>query len=286
MGSVYYLNGAYLHEDDAKIHVTDLGILRGYGVFDYLRTYQGKPFHLRDHLLRLKYSADQIGLHLPASLEEIEKIVFVLLKKNGFKESSIKIVVTGGFSPDQMMPEQNSSLMVLVYSFKPFPDHFYKKGIKAISTPLIRVVPTAKTTHYVSAIMALKKAREQDAVEALYLNSKGEILEATTSNFFAIKDGKLMTPASDEILFGITREVILKLEPACEVGPILYRDLREMDEAFIAASNKEIMPIIQVDGVKIGTGEVGPKTMKIMGQFQDYAHQGLWENLEISRHLL
>jgi branched-chain amino acid aminotransferase len=284
MGAIYYLNGAYLSEEDAKIHVTDLGVLRGFGVFDYLRTYAGKPFHLWDHLLRLKYSADQIGLHIPNSLEEIEKIIYTLLEKNGFKESGVKIVVTGGFSPDQMMPEQNSSLMVLIYPFKPFPDHFYEKGIKVISTPLARLIPSAKTTQYIPAIMAMKKARQQDAYEALYLNSKEEILEATTSNFFVIKDGKILTPASDEILFGITRAVILKLEPRCEIRPIFYRDLVEVDEAFLAASNKEIMPVVQVDGIKIGTGRVGPQTKKVIERFREYAYRGPWGTLEIDRY--
>lgn len=263
-----YLNGAYLREEEAKIPVSDLGLLRGYGVFDYLRTYNGQPFRLWDHLLRLKSSAEQIGLHMPNTLEEIQQIVEELLEKNGFKESSIKIIVTGGISADQLLPEKKSSLIIMVYPFKPFPKEHYNKGIKVISTRNLRPFPAAKTTNYISAIFALQKAREKGAQDALYVNAQEQILETTTSNFFGFKDGVLITSASEEILMGITREVVLSLDLfPTEIRPILYSE--KLDEAFITSSNKEILPVVQIDEMIIGQGIVGKNTKLIMSAFQD-----------------
>lgn len=282
MSSIYYLNGSYVREDEAKIPIVDLGVVRGYGIFDYLRTYKGVPFHLWEHLLRLKYSAEQIGLHLPNTLEEIEKIIAKLLRENNYPESSIKIVVTGGLSSDHMMPEKNSTLMILVYPFKPFPEEFYTQGIRAITTPLFRPVPFAKTTHYIPAIMALQKAREAGAQEALYLNAAREVLEATTSNFFGFKQGTLVTSASEEILYGITREVIIKVASCpIEIRPIRYEELPSFEEAFLSSSNREIMPISQIDEICF---KLGPNTKELKERFRKYTSQGSWEELKIPRY--
>jgi len=282
MDGICYLNGSYVKEDEAKLPISDLGVLRGYGIFDYLRTYHGKPFYLHDHLLRLQYSAHQIGLHVPESLEEVEKIILKLLYENNYPESSIKIIVTGGFSSDHMMPEKQSTLLILVYPFKPFPKHLYENGIHVITSELFRPIPFAKTTHYIPAIMSLHRAREKGAYDALYLNSNREILEATTSNFFAFKDGVLITPASEDILFGITREVILKIAPCkIETRPIHYNEIGSLDEAFVCSSNREIMPISQIDGVPFKLGE---ETHALMKLFQKYAYEGKWDPLKIERY--
>src|SRR5580698_7132972 len=92
--SMFYVNGQYVKEEEAKISILDLAILRGFGVFDYLRTYGGRPFHLWDHLLRLKFSAEHVGLTLPHSLLEIQEIVHNVQKLNNLSEASIKILVT------------------------------------------------------------------------------------------------------------------------------------------------------------------------------------------------
>ena len=98
------LSGQYVPEQEAKISILDLAILRGFGVFDYLRTYRGRPFHLRDHLQRLNYSTQQMGLTLPHSLDAIEEIVHRVLTLNAHTEASLKILVTGGLAPISSPP--------------------------------------------------------------------------------------------------------------------------------------------------------------------------------------
>lgn len=283
-----YINGNYVSDDEGKISVLDLGLVRGYGVFDFLRTYHGRPFHLRDHLLRLQFSAGQIGMNLPNTLEEIEQIVENLLSQNNYKESSIKIIVTGGVSPDQITPLETGNLIVLMHPLKDMPRDHYLRGICATTTSLARTIPQAKTLQYIPAIVALQKGRSKNAIEALYLNSKNEILEATTSNFFAFdQSGTLITNASEEILFGITREVILKLAPAhfpVKIRPIFYDEISHLEEAFISSSTKEVMPLVQIDDHIIGSGKVGPRTQKLIELFAEYSQKGQWNHLQIPRY--
>ncbi len=207
---MYYVNGKYVKEEDAKISVLDLSILRGFGVFDYLRTYNGRPFHLHDHLERLKYSCEHIGLPLSYTFEQIEEIVHNVQKFSNLFEASIKILVTGGVSADQFTPFIPTNLIVFAYPLTSYPSQYYTDGIKVITTRLNRSLPTSKTTQYTPAIVAMQQGKAQDAKEALYINASDEILEATTSNFFAFKNNTLFTCCSDEVLIGITREVVLQ----------------------------------------------------------------------------
>jgi len=282
-----YINGTYLKEKEAKISVLDLGLIRGYGVFDYLRTYKKRPFHLWEHLLRLKYSVEQIGLCLPEPLKKIQEIILHLVEQGSFEEAGIKIIVTGGLSPDQLMPVSNESLIILVYPLKAFPKDSYPEGIKVITTPLMRSFPDTKTLQYTPAILALKQGKIQNAQEALYLNHQKEILEATTSNFFAFKKDTLITPSSKEILFGITREVVLNLAKdlfKIELRSIAYEELASLDETFLSSSNKEILPIIQIDNISINNSQAGPKTRLLRERFNDYTKQKEWPALEIPRY--
>ncbi|MFY7843410.1 MAG: aminotransferase class IV [Rhabdochlamydiaceae bacterium] len=283
---MFYINGVFL-EEEPKISSMDLGLIRGYGVFDFMRTYQGHPFHLEDHLLRLQYSAKIIDLNLPESIDDIHKIVEILMTKHTSQEANIKIILTGGVSPDHLMPAQNHTFIIQTYPLKPFPADFHQKGIKVISTPFSRTFPKSKTLNYIGAILALKKAQEAKAQEAIYVDDHKQILEATTSNIFAIKKGVLITPLSENILIGITREVVLRIcqnHFPIEIRSLTLKELLECDEIFISSSNKEIMPVIQVDDSIIGTGVVGPYTKKIKKLFFNYTQSPPWAALNIERY--
>ena len=284
---MYYLNGQYVKEEDAKISILDLAVLRGLGVFDYLRTYSGRPFHLWDHLQRLKYSAEHVGLTLPNSLSEIQEIVHRVQKLNSLSEASIKLLITGGISADQFTPHSCSNLIVFAYPLSSYPQHFFSEGIKVITTRLHRSLPTSKTTQYIPAIVSMQRGKSENAQEVLYLNARDEILEATTSNFFAFKNDLLYTCCSDEVLIGITREVVLKLSSShfpIEKRALSYAEIPEMQEAFITASNKEVMPVTQIDGMRIGNGKVGPRTQQIMKLFRTYTESSDWPLLNIPRY--
>lgn len=281
---IYYINGNYVPGSEAKLSVFDLSILRGFGVFDYLRTYKKRPFHLWDHLERLNYSAENLRLKIPYSLAEIASIIDSLIELNHLEEAGIKIIVTGGISPDQFTP-QKASLIILVFALTKYPKLFYTKGVSAITTSLARSFPKLKTTQYIPAIVTLQANHQ--AKEAIYLNQARELLEATTSNFFCFKKNILYTCNSDEILLGITREIVLKLAAQkfpIQLRPVTYEELPTIDEAFITASNKEVMPIVKIDHHPIGTGEVGLRTKELIQAFREYTQQPQWESLSIPRH--
>ena len=284
MADIYYIDGKFVPEDEAKIPVNDMAVLRGYGVFDFLRTYEGQPFHLEDHLKRLEHSAESIGLTLPMPIEKISDIVAATLKKNGHKESNVRIVVTGGHTDDFITPSGPPRLLVMVTRLHAYPRRWYENGVKIITIPIERTVPGAKSINYLSAIMALKKAFEEKAVEALYTDRSGNIREGTTSNFFAFINGKLVTPGTEEILPGITRQLILELAKEdfeIEIKDISLDILPDIREAFISASNKEVVPVVKINEQTLGNGKPGEITRRIMAKFFDYTRK--WAEEKIGR---
>lgn len=268
-----YVNGVFVPADQAALPMNDLGIVRGYGVFDLLRTYGHTPFRLREHLLRLQRSATTIGIALPWGLEELEQIVLETYARNAVADASIRIVVTGGPSRNLMTPQNKPSLVVMVQPIAPNPASYYTDGCKAISTRIERIMPTVKSLNYIGAIMAVGEAAKVNAVEAIYRDAHDHLTEGTRANFFVFKGDRLITPG-EGILQGITRQVLLEMAPAAfEVveAPIPYADLTGTDEAFLTSTTKEILPIVQIDDIRIGSGAVGPRTRRLMQLFTDYA---------------
>jgi branched-chain amino acid aminotransferase len=269
---IYYIDGQHVPANQAVVPVNDLALLRGYGVFDLLRTYDGIPFLLQEHLSRLKQSAQKIGLYFPWSQDELTKIVISTLKKNHHTDSNIRIFVTGGPSKDFITPEGKPRLLVLVSPVPALPKSWYSKGIKIIIIPLERIMPGAKSTNYLSATMALKKARQQNAVEAVYMDSSGMIKEGTTSNLFAFYNDKLVTPG-EKILSGITRRVVLQIAKPLfktKICEIKKKDLFTADEIFISGSNRGLVPVVQVEDTVIGNGKPGNNTKTLIHQLKKY----------------
>lgn len=269
---ICYLNGNYVALDQACLPLNDLGIVRGYGVFDFLRTYNRVPFKLQEHVQRLQNSANLIGLSLPWSTEEIAAIAKNTLERNHFPEANIRIVVTGGYSADFITPSGQPSLMVIITPVSQYPKNYYEQGIKVITVQTERFLPKSKSLSYISAISALQQAKLNQAVEALYVNQQGQVLEGTTTNFFVFRGSQLITPKKN-ILKGITRDVVLELaKNQFEIveQPIDYSDLSDFDEAFITSSTKEIMPVVQIDEFQISPGKPGKKTQLLMDLFHKY----------------
>jgi branched-chain amino acid aminotransferase len=277
MEYIYYLNEKYVAADQACLPINDLGIVRGYGVFDFLRTYNKVPFKLREHVQRLQKSAELIGLDLPSSTLEIEAIAQETFNRNHLPDANIRIIATGGIATDFITPSGEPSLIVIVTPVTEYPEAYYKQGVKVITVQTQRFIPKAKSLNYISAIMALQKAKQVNAIEALYVNEH-HVLEGTTTNLFIFRDNKLITPKAD-ILHGITREVVLELaKNKFEIveQPIYYSDLNSCDEAFITATNKEIMPVTQIDEIQISNGKPGENTQHLMHLFHDYTRFGNW----------
>ncbi|MBK9125246.1 MAG: aminotransferase class IV [Chloroflexi bacterium] len=266
---IYYIDGEFVDERDALIPATDLAVLRGYGVFDFTRSYGGIPFKLAEHIARLRRSAEFIELPIPFSDDEIADIVMQTVKRNGYPESNVRIVVTGGESLDGITPVDDPRLLVFVTPLKVMNPRHYLDGIKIITERIERYIPEAKTLNYIPAIKALRRAAKVNAVEAIYVDREGNALEGTTTNLFAFFGETLVTPEVS-ILNGITRSVVLHLaEQHFRViqRPLKIVELLTADEAFISSSNKQVMPVVSVDESIIASGKPGLRTRKLMGLF-------------------
>lgn len=264
--NIYYVDGEFMAADKAVIPVDDLAVLRGVGVCDLMRTYKGNPYFLREHVERLKASAMQINLNLKWSCDEIEQIILTTLAKNHpIDEANIRVIITGGSSPDFMTPQQ-PRLLVLITTIPPIPAVWYEKGVKVITVEAQRDVPEAKSLSYIPATIALKQAKSQNAIEALYMDKQGFVTEGTTSNLFAFINNELIT-SDQKVLKGITRKVILSLTESMfttKFKTLHINELIKADEVFISGTNKGIVPVIQVDESVIGDGNPGRNTKKII----------------------
>lgn len=253
----------------------DVGLLRGFGVFDVLRTYNGKPFLANDHLDRLEKSAAILKLTLPVSKRKIIEITQKLLQKNRFsknREAVVRIVLTGGIAKDGLnYNPKNPTFFILTEEFQNLPEKFYQEGIRLITHEHQREFSSAKTINYLAALRLQDLRRKENIFEILYIYGK-KVLECTMSNFFIFKNGTLITPR-DNILIGITRNVIINLARKnfkVIEKDILTGDLKLADEAFISATNKDVIPVIKIDNLVIGNGKVGEKTKLLMELFHEY----------------
>lgn len=273
MTIIHYINGGFVYANESYLHALDLGLMRGYGVFDYVQSYKGQLFHLEDHLERLQWSAEQIDLELPKSLDEIFTITQTLVAKNERIDAGVRLILTGGMTQDLMLPCNQPNLIILFHPYVSHPNWFYTKGLSVITSTMLRFLPSVKTTNYIPAVLAMKKAKQSGFDDAIYMNHRQELLEATTSNAFFIKDGVLVTCDSDEIVKGITRKIILNLVKdrySIEYRSLSISEIETCDEAFLCSSIKDVVPLVMVNDKKIGSGIPGPETTKIRSLYRTY----------------
>jgi branched-chain amino acid aminotransferase len=270
---VYYIDGSYVEDEKATLSVKDIAVLRGFGVFDFLITYNKRPFKLQAHVARLENSARKIGLTLQHTNTEICHIVEeTVLRNRHHDESNIRIVYTGGISSDGVTPEGNGKLLVMVTPKHILPDWWTADGVKVITADIERFLPHAKSTSYLNAVYALQLAYQAGAIETVYVDRNQRVLEGTTSNIFFFKGNQLITPGS-AILAGITRSVILDLANGhfeLAVRDVDRAELGDMDEVFITASNKEVIPVVQLNDQVIRAGKPGENTRRVMRLFREY----------------
>ena len=268
-------------QQEAFSSVLDHGFLFGDSVYEVISTHQGRLYFVQEHLKRLRNSARAISLVIPladdAIIREIEKTVEAAANL----ESYIRIIITRGVGEIDIDPESCTRPNVLIF-VKParlYPEENYTHGINVALVSVKRnpkesLNPGIKTGNYLNNVLAKVEARQAGAADALMLNPTGQLTECTTSNFFFVRDQRLMTPSLDcGILSGITREVVLRL--ARENGVLVEEGewppeiLQDAEEAFITGTVKRVMPVTSLDSRPIGEGKPGPITKMMIRLYED-----------------
>jgi branched-chain amino acid aminotransferase len=234
------INGAVSPVEEARIPVTDEGLLRGDGGFEVLRVYGGRPFALDDHLARLGRTC--AGLRLDVDLDALRAEAPAVVRE---PESLLRLVVTRGGAR--------------IAIAEPLPARPERARVATVTYAPSRVLNGLKTLSYGANMLAVRLAKEQGADEALFVTPHGRVLEGPTWTFFWVAGGRLLTPPlSDGILDSITRRRLLE---ECEVteAPCTLDDVRAAAEAFIASSVREVLPIAAVDEIELSQAP-GPAT--------------------------
>ncbi|MBD1396393.1 aminotransferase class IV [Pontibacter sp. JH31] len=260
-----YNLGEIVPLDQAFLHISDLSVQRGYGIFDFVKVHGNTLLFLEDYLDRLFESGRLMELEVPLSREELKSIIFKLTEKNALEVSGMKIIMTGGYSEDSFTPAIPNLLITQQALHLPGQQKV-EKGIKIITHDYVREFPAAKTINYSMGIRLIGKIKSNGAEEVLYYRN-GVVSEFPRCNFFIVRqDNTVVTPA-ENVLKGITRKNVLELAGRrynVEQAAITLEDIAQAKEAFLTSTTKRILPIVQVDDQVIGTGKPGEVTLQLL----------------------
>lgn len=266
-----YFDGKWLPADQIMFPASDMGLQRGFGLFETLRAHREKLFHPERHLERVRDTAATIGLDLPWPDGELLALWTEAVGRNNFADTNIKVLITGG-SSHFLQAEEYPRLTILASQFHGHPRHLYEDGASLRTTHLERVLPQAKSLSYLPSVMAWRRAAAAGDHEALFIHN-ATIHECATANFFLVDEGSLLT-AADGVLAGTTRALVFELARQQNIPLRIERvstdRLPAAQEAFITSVNRKIMPVVRIDDRVVGSGEVGPITKQLIQAFADY----------------
>ena len=279
MPRIIFMNDRLVPEEEAKVSVFDHGLLYGDGVFEGLRSYSGRVFRLDAHIDRLWDSARAIALEIPLTKDAMAKAVNDTLAANKLVDGYVRLVITRGAGSLGLDPNRtkNPQVIVIADTISLYPREFYEKGLRIVTAATQRVhsaalSPRIKSLNYLNNIMAKLEGLQAGCVEALMLNHKGEVAECTGDNVFVVRGGRLLTPPPDAgILEGITRGAVMELAHAagidCREATLTRYDLYTAEECFLTGTAAEVIPVVEIDGRKIGSGTPGAVTARLTADF-------------------
>ncbi|GAA0880708.1 branched-chain-amino-acid transaminase [Algoriphagus jejuensis] len=243
----------------------DLGMIRGFGIFDFFRTTGHSPLFLEDYLNRFTTSAEKTHLPLSYSREQLRTIVKELIDKNNLLNGGLRMLLSGGVSENHFSPAKGK-LFIFAESLSMPSEEKYQEGVKLLTLEYVRPIADIKTTNYTLPVWHSVHWNRLGAEDVLY-HWNGVVSESSRSNFFIVKNGVIHTP-DQHILLGITRKKILEIAGNVIIRPISLAEVWEADEAFISSTTKVLLPVTQLDDRKIGSGKPGSVTMGILEKFR------------------
>ncbi len=273
---IVYHNGRYVPVAQAKISLTDQGVLYGHGVFDTMRAYGGTVFRLAEHLDRLIANGAEAGIAIQGKREAIAQAVAGVLRRNRLADARIRVTVTAGPGGDgPMLPAKGPpNIFVTCAELAPQLPKGYRAVIASARRSSTSKTGRLKSTNYLESLLARAEAKSKGADEAIFLNERGAVAEGSASNVFFVRRGTLCTPSLEcGILAGVTRAVVLRL--AREAGMRVHEGafqraaLAGAEEAFLTNAVIEVMPVLTLDGQSIGSGKPGEATRRLQRAYAE-----------------
>ncbi len=275
-----YCNGELIPYSASSVPLNDLGLQRGYGIFDFLRITENVPLFWEDHLDRFYHSAAEMLLPMLQTRDQLKSIIKELIRINQLPFSGIKIVLTGGASPDGYTIG-SPNLFIIQQSIAPPPAAIFLPGYKLFTYPYQRQLPEVKTTDYLMAIRLQPWLKEQGGDDILYQQNE-MVSECPRSNFFIVTQNNTLVTPGRNILKGITRKQLFTIASSAgievEERDICIQDIENAKEAFITSSTKRIIPVTQVDTKRFEPFSAGSVTDSLFNAFCE------WEKAAIQNH--
>lgn len=288
---IVFFNGRFLPKDEVRISPDDRGFLFADGAYEVIRIYAGRPFMMEEHLDRLRYSLGELRITLPGQqIEDLARIAGELIRLNDLAqgEATIYIQVTRGEAPRKHAFPSGPTPPTLYVTASPFhpPLEKWEQGVGVILVPDVRWTRCdIKSLMLAANVLANQAAKERGAEEAIFVRD-GIITEGTHTNVCAVFAGQLVThPATNQILAGITRGLVLDLCSRIGIpsrqAPIPVADLPSAGELLLLGTTTQVMPVVQVDGRPVAGGRPGPVTRRLQESFPgllaEGAHSRTWQ---------
>ncbi|HLQ38233.1 MAG TPA: aminotransferase class IV [Planctomycetota bacterium] len=281
MANLCNLDGVTLPEEQARIPVLDRGFLFGDSIYEVLRTHAGVPFAWPEHLLRLRSSASGLGLVLDLDDRALMARVQATLAAADNEESYVRIIVTRGTGSAPNIDFAHAPgpprWVILVRALTASPGQPVRLAIiDRLRTDRRALDPALKSGNYLNNVMGLAEAKAAGATDCLMVNGNGQVTEASTSNLFAFRGDRLLTPPLHAgILAGITRGLLLGLcrQQRIDVQEtdLTAADVRAADELFLSSTLRDVAPVTHLDGRPFHAGEPGPRTVQLLADFTAFA---------------
>jgi D-alanine transaminase len=278
MSRIVYVNGSYVPEEQGKISIFDRGFLFADGIYEVTAVVNGRLVDYAAHMERLERSLGEIRMEWPCSKDELKAMHLEMVKRNGLDEGWIYMQITRGSADrDFKFPKGVKPTLIAFTQAKKLVDNLDAvRGVSVITVPDIRWARRdIKTVMLLAPVLGKQAAYEAGAYEA-WMVEEGKVTEGTSSNAYIVKDGKVITRGqSNSILAGCTRRAVFRLakEKGVTIEERLFtpEEAYGADEAFLTSASNFVMPIVEIDGKRIGGGQPGPVTRKLREIFLEEA---------------
>jgi len=295
--ALVWLNGSFVEDADAHLSLRDTGLLHSAGVFTTMRSYHGKVFRISRHLQRLHASCDALFVPLTFKDEQLIAATHELLKRNNLTEARLRLTITRGQASNDPLHglRLEPNVFITATEFEPYPAEFYQAGMTVVLLDEQKLNPYDiqaghKTLNYFSRLAGLKSATERGAGEALWFNIHNLLQSGSITNVFIVKDGVLITPATNEelrdpavaeallhsksnVLPGVTRSAILEIarheEIPIQLSAVNVNQLLEADEVFLSNSIMQIMPVCRIESHTVGDSQPGMLTTRLTSLYRE-----------------